>query len=181
MEAKIHTVSHMVDRTMHSIQRISRDLRPGIMDFGIIAAIEWESSEFAKRLGIPCEVTCPSQDIDLEPDIAVAVFRIFQEALTNISKHAQASCVWVRLHATQRQLELEVRDNGCGIMLPDRMKLDSFGIRGMIERARLLDGKLTVGSGQKQGTTVLLSIPLVPGPGDPVMGSVILLSKARQS
>jgi two-component system, NarL family, sensor histidine kinase UhpB len=84
------------------------------------------------------------------------------------------------LHATQRQLELEVRDDGCGIMLPDRMKLDSFGIRGMIERARLLDGKLTVGSGQKQGTKVLLSIPLVPGPGDPVMGSVILLSKARQ-
>ena len=181
LEAKIHTVSHLVDRTMHSIQRISRDLRPGIMDFGIIAAIEWESGEFAKRLGIPCEVTCPSQDIDLEPDIAVAVFRIFQEALTNISKHAQASCVWVRLHATQRQLELEVHDNGCGIMLPDRMKLDSFGIRGMIERARLLDGKLTVGSGQKQGTTVLLSIPLVPGPGDPFMDSVILLSKARRS
>jgi signal transduction histidine kinase len=180
LQAKIRTLSHMVDRTMHSIQRISRDLRPGIMDFGIVAAIEWESGEFAKRLGIPCEVTCPRQDINLEPDIAVAVFRIFQEALTNISKHAHASCVWVRLHATRKQLELEVRDNGCGIMLPDRMKIDSFGIRGMIERARLLDGKLTVASGQKQGTTVLLSIPLVPEPGDPVMGSVILLSKARR-
>ncbi|BCT67864.1 sensor histidine kinase [Nitrosospira sp. NRS527] len=180
LQAKVRTVSHMVDRTMHSIQRICRDLRPGIMDFGIVAAIEWESGEFAKRLGIPCEVVCAEQDIDLEPDIAVAVFRIFQEALTNISKHAHASCVWVNLHAAQGQLELEVRDNGCGIMLPDRMKLDSFGIRGMIERARLLDGKLTVGGGQKQGTTVLLSIPLVPEPGDPVAESVILLSKARQ-
>lgn len=180
LQAKVRTVSHMVDRTMHSIQRICRDLRPGIMDFGIVAAIEWESGEFAKRLGIPCEVACAEQDIDLEPDIAVAVFRIFQEALTNISKHAHASCVWVNLHATQGQLELEVRDNGCGIMLPDRMKLDSFGIRGMIERARLLDGKLTVGGGQKQGTTVLLSIPLVLEPGEPVAESVIPLSKARR-
>lgn len=171
--SKVGTVSRMVDRTMHSIQRISRDLRPGIMDFGIVAAIEWEASEFGKRLGIPCEVACAQQDIDLEPDVAVAVFRIFQEALTNITKYAHASRVWVRLDIApglnHRKLELEVRDNGCGISLADLRKLDSFGIRGMVERASFLNGKLTVSGGQEgtQGTSVHLSIPLMPVPDEP--------------
>lgn len=163
---KVRTISTMVDRTIQSIQRISRDLRPGIMDFGIVAAIEWEAGEFAKRLGIPCEVDCIDQDIDLESDAAVAVFRIFQEALTNIIKHARASHVWVRLNATAGEggprLELEVRDNGRGVTPADYAKFNSFGIRGMIERAGLLDGKLTIsgqGSGA-DGTTVHLSIPL---------------------
>ena len=166
LRAKVRTVSRMVDRTIQSIQRISRDLRPGIMDFGIVAAIEWEAAEFAKRLGIPCEVTCVDQDIDLEPDTAVAVFRIFQEALTNIIKHARASHVWIRLRTTTgeggQHLELEVRDNGRGITPPDYAKFNSFGIRGMIERAGLLDGKLTIGGqgSHADGTKVHLSIPL---------------------
>jgi two-component system, NarL family, sensor histidine kinase UhpB len=182
--AKVRTVSDLVDRTIHSIQRISRDLRPGIMDFGIFAAIEWEASEFAKRYGIPCEVSCNESDIELEPDTAVAVFRIFQEALTNIAKHAHASHVWVWLDVRQGHLELKVLDNGCGIAPSDLRKLDSFGIRGMVERASLLEGKLTVSAGQghertqtrqgqsglqreqtgaepaSEGTLVHLSIPL---------------------
>jgi len=182
--AKVRTVSDLVDRTIHSIQRISRDLRPGIMDFGIFAAIEWEAGEFAKRYGIPCKVSCNEPDIELEPDMAVAVFRIFQEALTNIAKHAQASHVWVGLDVRQEYLELKVQDNGCGIAPNDFRKLDSFGIRGMVERASLLEGKLTVSAGQEheriqtrqgqpglqreqtgeehasEGTLVHLSIPL---------------------
>ena len=173
--AKVLTVSQMVDRTMQSIQRISRDLRPGIMDFGIVAAIEWEAREFAKRLGIPCELSCERQDIDLEPDVAVAVFRIFQYSLTNITKHAKASRVWVRLRAifsqAQEWLELEVRDNGFGIMPSDLVKLNSFGIRGMVERASFLGGKLTVNCTREigaggQGTIVRLSIPLGPQQSD---------------
>jgi two-component system sensor histidine kinase UhpB len=160
--AKIHTVSQMVDRTMDSIQRISRDLRPGIMDFGIAAAIEWEAGEFSKRLGIPCEVTGTEQDIELEQDVAISVFRIFQEALTNIAKHGGASHAWVRLSpdSSGSQLQLEVRDNGCGITPADTSKFNSFGIRGMIERAGILDGKLTVSGMPGRGTTVHLSIPL---------------------
>jgi signal transduction histidine kinase len=163
--AKIHTVSQMVDRTMDSIRRISRDLRPGIMDFGIAAAIEWEAGEFSKRLGIPCEVAGTQQDIELEQDVAISVFRIFQEALTNIAKHGRASHAWVRLDASSsgEQLQLEVRDNGCGITPADASKLNSFGIRGMIERAGLLDGKLTVSGMPGRGTTVHLSIPLMAG------------------
>jgi two-component system, NarL family, sensor histidine kinase UhpB len=163
--AKIHTVSQMVDRTMDSIRRISRDLRPGIMDFGIAAAIEWEAGEFSKRIGIPCDVAGTRQDIELEQDVAISVFRIFQEALTNIAKHGRASHAWVRLDANPSgdQLQLEVRDNGCGIAPADASKLNSFGIRGMIERAGLLDGKLTVSGMPGRGTTVHLSIPLSAG------------------
>jgi two-component system sensor histidine kinase UhpB len=174
---KVVTISQMVDRTMQSIQRIARDLRPGIMDFGIVAAIEWEAGEFAKRLGIPCQVSCAEQDIELKPDRAVAVFRIFQEALTNISKHSRASHVWVRLNTTEgegiRHLELEVRDNGCGITPADYSKFNSFGIRGMVERASLLNGKLIISGGSgsegqdRQGTTVYLSVPFALSSDDP--------------
>jgi signal transduction histidine kinase len=170
---KIRTIDRLVDRTIDSIRRMSRDLRPGIMDFGIVAAIEWEAGEFSKRLGIPCEVTCAQEDIELEQDAAVAVFRIFQEALTNIAKHGRASQAWVRLRACGpgddapgRVLELEVRDNGRGIAELDKAKLNSFGIRGMTERAGLLDGKLTVSGAPGEGTTVLLSIPLPPEEND---------------
>lgn len=177
--AKIRTIDQVVDRTIDSIRRMSRDLRPGIMDFGIVAAIEWEAREFSKRLGIPCEVACTQQDIDLEQDVAVAVFRIFLEALTNVAKHARASRVRVRLEEVQGQLELEVRDDGEGIIPGDTAKRGSFGIRGMVERAGLLDGKLTISGERKEdrrakgrnavgGTTVHLSIPLARGAGDPV-------------
>ena len=175
--AKIRTIDQLVDRTIDSIRRISRDLRPGIMDFGVVAAIEWEASEFSKRLGIPCEVACTEEDIELEQDAAVAVFRIFQEALTNIAKHGQASHVWVRLDVDNEQaqgqprgqLELEVRDNGRGIEPSDTAKFNSFGIRGMIERAGLLDGKLTVSGVPGEGTIVRLSMPLAAGQGAPAI------------
>jgi two-component system sensor histidine kinase UhpB len=175
--AKIRTIDQLVDRTIDSIRRISRDLRPGIMDFGVVAAIEWEAGEFSKRLGIPCEVACTEEDIELEQDAAVAVFRIFQEALTNIAKHGRASHVWVRLDVANEQaqgyprgqprgqLKLEVRDNGRGIEPSDTAKFNSFGIRGMIERAGLLDGKLTVSGVPGEGTIVRLSMPLAAGQG----------------
>jgi two-component system, NarL family, sensor histidine kinase UhpB len=169
--AKIGTVSQMVDRTMDSIRRISRDLRPGIMDFGLAAAIEWEAGEFSKRLGIPCKVVGTKQDIELEQDIAISVFRIFQEALTNIAKHGNASHTWVHLLVdySKGELELEVGDDGRGITPADAIRANSFGIRGMIERAGLLDGKLTVSGMPGRGTTVHLSIPLITGPGEPAI------------
>jgi signal transduction histidine kinase len=168
--AKIRTISETVDRTMDSIRRISRDLRPGIMDFGIAAAIEWEAGEFSKRLGIPCEVVGTQQDIELEQDVAISVFRIFQEALTNIAKHGRASHTWVHLgvNYSKGELELEIGDDGCGITPADTTKMNSFGIRGMIERAGLLDGKLTVSGMPGRGTTVHLSIPLPSGPDEPI-------------
>jgi PAS domain S-box-containing protein len=154
-------VDTLIDRTIEAVHRISMDLRPSILDFGIVAAIDWQAKEFEKQLGIPCEFSCNTKHIDLHPDQATALFRIFQEALTNIGKHANATRVNVRLARTNRSVRLEVRDNGRGIATTDPLKAKSFGIRGMVERASALGGQLSVTGAAGGGTEVLLRIPLV--------------------
>jgi two-component system, NarL family, sensor histidine kinase UhpB len=153
-------VDALVDRTIEAVHRISVDLRPSILDFGIIAAIEWQVREFEKQLGIPCKFLSNNKEIDLHPDQATALFRIFQEALTNIGKHANASRVSVRLVCTNRNVRLEIVDDGCGIAATDRLKPKSFGIRGMVERASALGGQLSVHNAPAGGTEVALKIPL---------------------
>lgn len=153
-------VESLVDRTIEAIHRISADLRPGILDFGIVAAIDWQAKEFEKQLGIPCEFSSNKKEIDLDPDQATALFRIFQEALTNIGKHAQATRVTVRLARTNRSVRLQVADNGRGIGAAERLKSKSFGIRGMTERANALGGQLSVSAIPGGGTEVALRIPL---------------------
>lgn len=150
----------LVDRTIDAIHRIAGDLRPGILDCGIVAAIDWQAREFEKHAGLPCVVTSPKQDIQLYPEQATALFRIFQEALTNISKHAQASRVTVKLSRSNRNIRLEIADDGKGIGLRDQTKPDSFGIRGMKERAHALGGELTVSSPASGGCVVSIRIPL---------------------
>jgi two-component system sensor histidine kinase UhpB len=153
-------VDQLVDRTIEAVHRISVDLRPSILDFGIVAAIDWQAKEFEKQLGIPCEFSSSKRDIDLHPDQATALFRIFQEALTNIGKHANATRVVVKLARTNRGVKLEIADNGRGIATTDKLKPKSFGIRGMVERASALGGQLTVNNVSGSGTVVALTIPL---------------------
>lgn len=153
-------VDALVDRTIEAVHRISGDLRPSILDFGIVAAIDWQAKEFEKQLGTPCDFSSNKKDIDLHPDQATGLFRIFQEALTNIGKHAHASRVMVRLVRTNRNLRLEITDNGRGIAPTDRLKPKSFGIRGMVERASALGGNLTVSSAPEGGSLVAIKIPL---------------------
>ena len=150
----------LVDRTIESIHRISIDLRPGILDFGIVAAIDWQVKEFEKQLGISCAFSASDSDIDLHPDQSIALFRIFQEALTNIGKHAKASRIAVRLRHTGGSVRLDVADDGIGITATDRSKPKSFGIRGMMERANMLGGQLSVAGGAQGGTEVTVQIPL---------------------
>jgi two-component system, NarL family, sensor histidine kinase UhpB len=157
---KADYVDALVDRTIEAVHRISVDLRPSILDFGIVAAIQWQAREFEKQFSIPCTFSSSMSDIALHPDQATALFRIFQEALTNIGKHANASRVTVRLERIERGLRLEVTDDGCGIATPDRLKPQSFGIRGMIERASALGGYLSVCGAEGGGTAVTLKIPL---------------------
>lgn len=157
---KADYVDSLVDRTIESIHRISVDLRPSILDFGIVAAIEWQAGEFEKQLGIPCRVVSSDTDIDLPPEQSSALFRIFQESLNNISKHADASSVQVHLLRNQRGIRMEISDNGKGIAVRDRQKPASFGIRGMIERAKALGGSLSVSNLSKGGSMVAIRIPL---------------------
>jgi PAS domain S-box-containing protein len=157
---KVAYVDSLIDRTIESIHRIAGDLRPGILDFGIVAAIEWQAREFEKQAGIPCYVSSNKKEIELHPDQATALFRIFQEALTNISKHAGATCVEVKLSRTNRNIRLEVADNGKGIAENDKGKPQSFGIRGMIERAGALGGDLGLTDRPGGGCVVSIRIPL---------------------
>lgn len=159
LREKADYVDALVDRTIEAAHRISRDLRPSTLDLGIVAAIAWQAQEFEKQLAIPCVIDGPEDDIDLSPDQATGLFRIFQETLTNISKHAGASRVDVRLAIEEDSVALDVVDNGRGLATADRKKPKSFGIRGMIERAHALGGVLTV-SDPGQGCKVAVRLPL---------------------
>jgi two-component system sensor histidine kinase UhpB len=153
-------VDALVDRTIDAVHRISLDLRPSMLDFGIVAALEWQVGEFEKQNGIACSFSCNDKDIDLGLDHATALFRIFQEALTNIAKHARASRVTVRLQQLRQQITLTIGDNGVGIAATDRQKPQSFGLRGMNERARALGGTMSLTPANGGGTVVTIKIRL---------------------
>ncbi|MEO8600060.1 MAG: histidine kinase [bacterium] len=160
LHEKAQYLDTLVDRTIDAAHRIARDLRPGILDIGIVAAIEWQASEFEKQNGIPCTVFCNQEDIEIHPDHAAALFRIFQEALTNIAKHAKASHVVVRLNRTEQGVKLEITDNGRGITAMDRIKPESFGIRGMVERAKMLGGEFNISAPLEGGCMVTIDLPV---------------------
>jgi len=159
---KAEYVDQLVDRTIETVHRIAGDLRPGVLDFGLIAALEWQAREFEKQTGISCHLGSnkAESEINVDPDLATALFRIFQETLTNIAKHAQASAVEVSLVHEETEIWLKVTDNGRGIQSIDKEKPDSFGIRGMAERARALGGTLSITTPPQGGTMVTIHIPL---------------------
>jgi signal transduction histidine kinase len=155
-------MASLIDKTTQTVKRISSDLRPGLLDdLGLIAAIEWEAQELEKRTGIQCKIKIHSEELKLKEDMTTAVFRIFQETLTNITRHAKATLVHISLKIREKHLELIIRDNGNGITDKQIKHPKSFGIMGMKERAEYLRGKITYKGIPNKGTTVHLSIPLL--------------------
>jgi len=152
----------LVDETIESVRRISTELRPGMLDdLGLAATVEWAAEEFAARTGTRCLLDLlPEQDA-IDSETATAVFRIFQETLTNVARHANASEVKVRLADEDGDLTLEVHDNGRGIRADELSSANSLGILGMRERALLLGGTLSITGGPGKGTTVRIRIPKV--------------------
>jgi len=159
-QVKAAAIESLVDRVIDSTRRISLHLRPGILDCGIVAAVQWQTREFCSRVGISCQVSNDSEDIPLDADLAVAIFRIFQEALTNISKHANATRIQVTLNEIDGLIFLEVIDDGCSITKLDMEKPTSFGIRGMRERCQQLKGSLHISGMPGKGTRVTICIPM---------------------
>jgi len=160
LQQKAAYVDSLVDRTIDAVHRITLDLRPSVLDFGLPAALEWQVKEFSTQAGIACRFQSNVKDLDLAPDQAAALFRIAQEALTNIAKHARARSVSVRLQRARGQLSLKITDDGKGIAPTDRSKTDSFGLRGMAERAAALGGTLTLSHAPGGGTVVAIKIKL---------------------
>ena len=148
----------LVDRTIDAVHRISLDLRPALLDLGLVAALEWQVREFDRQAGIDTTFTYNQRDMGLDEDQSTALFRIAQEALTNIAKHAEASCVSVKLARLRHYVSLKITDDGRGIRQTDRAKPASFGLRGMVERTRALGGTLTLSHAPGGGTVVAIKI-----------------------
>ncbi len=154
-------VSELIDTTIKKVRSISTQLRPSILDhFGLIAAIEWQAGEFQKRTAIRCKVSVDSKDIILEDKLKTAIFRICQEALTNVARHAQASRVDISIRHRGDDMELIVSDNGIGISDERKHNKKSFGLLGIRERANFLGGKVTINGEEKLGTSVKLVVPI---------------------
>jgi signal transduction histidine kinase len=157
--AKIDDMSRLVDSLIESSTRLARALRPGELDYGIAAAIEIKAAEFERRLGIPCRFLSNDDELRLPAEASNALYRVFQEAMTNVTKHAAATRVDVELFATDGEVTLEVRDDGRGLSGADLAKTDSFGVRGMHERIERLGGWVDVSGEPGRGTTVMVGIP----------------------
>ena len=157
---KANYLDDLVDRTIEAVHRISLDLRPTMLDLGIVAALKWQAREFEKQMGIACIFRCQEKEIVLEDDHATALFRIFQEALTNIAKHAHATRVTVQLRPQRAHLTLTICDNGHGIKPSDRFKPQSFGLHSMSERAKAFGGTLALSSAPGGGTMLTIKTRL---------------------
>jgi len=159
--AKTKSMIQLIDTTVQAVRRISAELRPGILDdLGLEAAIEWQLQEFQARTGIQSDLTSTVEEINLEADCATAIFRIFQEALTNVARHAQATQLEVTLQDQANHLILRVRDNGRGITEDELLNSRSFGLLGMQERVLLLAGEINIHGTPGKGTTLIVKVPL---------------------
>ena len=159
---KLSSMISVIDDTVKSVRRISSELRPGILDdLGLIPALEWQSQEFEKRTGIRSIYKSYVNEFNPSSNISTNIFRVYQEALTNIARHAQATFVETTLEETEGHLVLTVRDNGLGIDKAEASVKESFGLLGMRERALLFHGELSIEGKSQKGTIVTLRIPLL--------------------
>ncbi len=163
LHAKALAIEELVGKCTRSASNIARSLRPSALDtFGIVAAIESEAHEFSQRTGIACIQEEMDESVKVTPHVAIALFRIFQEALNNITKHAQASQVTIAIVNRDACVNLTVRDNGRGIHDADRAKPRSFGLRGIFERVAQFGGEVKLESAPGQGTHLHVRIPHQP-------------------
>jgi len=158
---KSKELSQLVKSASQTSKQIMTDLRPSILeDLGLVAAIEWLAHEFKSRHEVNCHVTAHEEQIELGEEVSIALFRITQESLTNIAKHAKASMVEIVLTLQGKELLLLISDNGQGLQAGCQTKEGSYGLQGMRERALALGGKLTLDSKENIGVQLLVSIPL---------------------
>jgi len=163
LRAKIESSMQLVDDMIVTLRRIASDLRPRTLDdLGLAAALEWQSQEFEKRSGIHCHLVLPLEPLNLDSERSTAIFRIFQESLTNVTRHAQATSVEAYLEIAEGQLIFRVHDNGKGFDPAETKAKKSLGLVGMQERAHLLNGEVSIEGIPGSGTTMVLRIPLSP-------------------
>jgi|CXWL01.1.fsa_nt_gi signal transduction histidine kinase len=164
--AAMRQCTELVDAAAQSARRIALALRPPVLDSGIVETARWQAREFERHTGIHCKVSSNVAECDPGRAQTTALFRILQEALTNIAKHAGATEVDIQLFADGAEVTLEIRDNGKGLPETQTARPDAFGLRGMTERARVHGGWVEFSSQPGKGTTVMAAVPMAAGSED---------------
>jgi PAS domain S-box-containing protein len=160
LRERIKGMVELIDTTCSAVQKISSELRPAILDdLGLIPAIEWQAQQFSARTGIVCQFDASLESIDLDREKATAVFRIIQEALTNVLRHSQATRVNIIIEKEDDELIVEIKDNGRGITESEKTRPSSLGLIGMQERAHLIKGKIEIIGFPGKGTVITLRVP----------------------
>ena len=150
----------LVNAAIHTVKRLSTELRPSILDhLGIGAAVEWQAEKFEEKTSIKCEVNLVPADISVDAEYSTALFRIFQELLTNVLRHAKATKVAVKLSDQGSSIILEITDNGVGIAKKHLSKTNSFGLFDICERVQICNGEMRIIGRKKTGTTITVTIP----------------------
>lgn len=162
LNKKVHAVLEHIDTTMKAMRAIINNLRPTVLDLGLSAAIEWQVKEFQRRTGIACELVMVDKDMEVDDNRATALFRILQESLNNVFRHARATRARIEVNRDDDRLSMTVADNGVGIFPGCRRKANSFGLVGIKERISTLGGDFKIETGEDIGTSLTVSIPLVP-------------------
>jgi PAS domain S-box-containing protein len=164
LNRRVRAALDQIDATMRAVRSTINNLRPTVLDLGLNAAIEWQVQDFRRRSGIACELSMDENELELDDTRATALFRILQESLTNVIRHAQASNVHINLHREGNNVHMRVGDDGIGIYPDCRRKANSFGLVGIEERVSALGGGLVIDSDNDKGTTLIISIPLPAAP-----------------
>ena len=157
---RISSMTGLIETTINAVRRIASELRPGVLDdLGLVAAVEWQIEQFQARSGLKCHWTNNAGDIELSRERATAVFRILQEILTNVLRHAGAANLYVKLGRSRNYFEMEVEDDGRGITENQMRNSGSLGLLGMRERALLVGGEVSITGKEGGGTIVLVRVP----------------------
>jgi signal transduction histidine kinase len=174
---KLQSMASLVDTTMSSIQKIVAELRPPILDkVGLVAGIEWHINQFIERTNIHCEFNSDLEDKDIPSDFATPLFRIAQETMTNVARHANASEIIINLGRSEGCIILKIQDNGKGITEEEIHSMNSLGLLGMRERISPLHGEVFVSGKPGRGTTVIVRVPLAYAGGEHDLNENLLVS-----
>ena len=161
---QVNKVLGHIDETMKSVRAIINNLRPTVLDLGLFAALEWQVQEFKRYSGLSCTLTANESELNLSSEMSTLLFRIVQEALTNVMRHAQAAQVFIVLRRSRNNIHLSITDDGIGIKSSSakKEKKGSYGLLGMRERLRQFGGNLKIEDAEP-GTRLLVTLPLPEG------------------
>ncbi|GEM_PF-626804 len=160
-EQEVDGIVRLIDRGIGSVRKIVRDLRPEVLDtLGILDSIRWQVEDFSRRTAIPCTIQSSIEQLELETDRATTLFRVVQESLLNITKHANASRVEILFSIIEKNIILEIKDDGCGFVPEEVNTSMAFGLLGIRERVRSFSGSVEILSAPMKGTTITITLPL---------------------